>query len=39
MAAEDEHTVELGGGYSDVLSSGWWEIFSLGFLFFPAAFL
>ena len=39
MTAEDEHTVELGSGNSDVLSSSWWEIFSLGFFFLPAAFL
>lgn len=39
VATEDEYTIELRGGYSDVLGSGWWEIFSLRFLFFPSAFL
>jgi len=39
MTTEDEHTVELGGSDSNVLSSGGWEVFSLGFLFLPAALL
>lgn len=39
VATEDEYSIELGSGDSDVLGSGWWEIISLGLLFFPAAFL
>ena len=39
MTAEDKDTVKLGSGNSNVLSSCWWEVFTLGFLLFPAAFL
>jgi hypothetical protein len=39
VATEDENAIKLGGGNSDVLSSGWWEVISLGFFFLPTAFL
>lgn len=39
MATENEHAIKLGRSNSNMLSSCRWEVFTLRFLLFPAAFL